>query len=384
MPVHRRLGQPGAPGELDQAQHRGALVEGADDRRRPVRAGSQAVCSAQWNAFVDRTTADGPVSAHRPTGAREPHTCRSSCRSQAWCATTPKRRTATDLHGSGLKSVGSALDVLECFALDGELGVSDIARRLGVAKSTAHRLLQTLASRGFVEQDVHSRAVPPRHPRLRARRAGPGPQRAAPRGAARPCARSPPPPGLTVNFSVPDGPDVVFVERIENTRRRAHPRPLRPAPARRTPRAAARRSRRGTPRPTWPAAAPASRRGSASTVRTEADWLRCLESVRKVGYAVSHSESFDGASSVAVPGHLPPGGHRLGVGLRADRGHRAPGRPPRAGARRRQPADRPRAQRLIPTDPGHHLGPTTRPTPGATFPGAEHGTRTLASRSVPS
>jgi DNA-binding IclR family transcriptional regulator len=36
-------------------------------------------------------------------------------------------------------------------------------------------------------------------------------------------------------------------------------------------------------------------------VRTEADWLRCLESVRKVGYAVSHSESFDGASSVAVP-----------------------------------------------------------------------------------
>ena len=37
------------------------------------------------------------------------------------------------------------------------------------------------------------------------------------------------------------------------------------------------------------------------TERTEADWLRCLESVRKVGYAVSHGESFDGASSVAVP-----------------------------------------------------------------------------------
>ena len=75
---------------------------------------------------------------------------------QAWCATTPKRAQGDDHHGSGLKSVGSALDVLECFALDGELGVSDIARRLGVAKSTAHRLLQTLASRGFVEQDVQS------------------------------------------------------------------------------------------------------------------------------------------------------------------------------------------------------------------------------------
>ena len=74
----------------------------------------------------------------------------------AWCATTPKRSAVPDPNGSGLKSVGSALDVLECFATDGELGVSDIARRLGVAKSTAHRLLQTLASRGFVEQVAHS------------------------------------------------------------------------------------------------------------------------------------------------------------------------------------------------------------------------------------
>lgn len=75
---------------------------------------------------------------------------------QAWCATTPKRAHSAGQPGSGLKSVGSALDVLECFALDGELGVSDISRRLGVAKSTAHRLLQTLASRGFVEQDAES------------------------------------------------------------------------------------------------------------------------------------------------------------------------------------------------------------------------------------
>ena len=36
------------------------------------------------------------------------------------------------------------------------LPVASVARRLGVAKSTAHRLLQTLGSRGFVEQDGHS------------------------------------------------------------------------------------------------------------------------------------------------------------------------------------------------------------------------------------
>ena len=57
----------------------------------------------------------------------------------------------------------------------------------------------------------------------------------------------------------------------------------------------------------WNTQADAARRRAgfpprvSRTVRTEADWDRCLEQVRRVGYAVSHSESFDGASSVAVP-----------------------------------------------------------------------------------
>ena len=51
----------------------------------------------------------------------------------------------------GLKSVASALDLLDCFVVDEELGVSEVARRLGVAKSTAHRLLTTLCSRGIIE-----------------------------------------------------------------------------------------------------------------------------------------------------------------------------------------------------------------------------------------
>lgn len=52
--------------------------------------------------------------------------------------------------------MAAALDVLECFAGDAELGVSEISRRLGVSKSTAHRLLTTLASRGMVEQSPGS------------------------------------------------------------------------------------------------------------------------------------------------------------------------------------------------------------------------------------
>jgi DNA-binding IclR family transcriptional regulator len=218
---------------------------------------------------------------------------------QAWCATTPKRAQGLATAGSSLKSVGSALDVLECFATDGELGVSDIARRLGVAKSTAHRLLQTLASRGFVEQDSHSGQY-----RLGMHVYELGSlalARNALRHAALPFLRQvATATGLTVNLSVPDGPDVVFVERIENSdgvrilghfgrRLPAHTTSSGKAIAAWNPAADAARRRAGFP--------PRLNR----TVRTEADWDRCLEAVRKVGYAVSHSESFEGASSVAVP-----------------------------------------------------------------------------------
>ena len=53
----------------------------------------------------------------------------------------------------GLQSVLAALDLLDCFAQREELGVSELARNIGVAKSTAHRLLTTLCARGFAERD---------------------------------------------------------------------------------------------------------------------------------------------------------------------------------------------------------------------------------------
>ncbi len=36
-------------------------------------------------------------------------------------------------------------------------------------------------------------------------------------------------------------------------------------------------------------------------MRTSADWDRALEQTRQQGFAVSHSESFEDSSSVAVP-----------------------------------------------------------------------------------
>lgn len=53
-----------------------------------------------------------------------------------------------------LSSVTSALLVLKAFSVEeAEIGISSLAKRLGLAKSTVHRLAVTLASEGFLEQN---------------------------------------------------------------------------------------------------------------------------------------------------------------------------------------------------------------------------------------
>lgn len=55
---------------------------------------------------------------------------------------------------SVLRSVDNALALLEAFSAErAELGVTELSRALGLGKSTVHRLLGTLASRGYVLQD---------------------------------------------------------------------------------------------------------------------------------------------------------------------------------------------------------------------------------------
>ncbi|HEY7283556.1 MAG TPA: IclR family transcriptional regulator [Actinomycetota bacterium] len=62
-----------------------------------------------------------------------------------------------DDHGkAGLQSVSRALRAIELIGEVGELGVTDLGRRLGVHKATASRLAATLAEHGFVERDPDS------------------------------------------------------------------------------------------------------------------------------------------------------------------------------------------------------------------------------------
>ncbi|MEM9520033.1 MAG: IclR family transcriptional regulator [Actinomycetota bacterium] len=50
-----------------------------------------------------------------------------------------------------MKSVRNALRVLDELAVDGALGVGELARRTGIAKSTVQRCLETLADAGWIE-----------------------------------------------------------------------------------------------------------------------------------------------------------------------------------------------------------------------------------------
>jgi IclR family KDG regulon transcriptional repressor len=51
-----------------------------------------------------------------------------------------------------LRSVAIAMAVLDCFGDEAELGATKVAQRLGVAKSTACRMLAALASGGLLER----------------------------------------------------------------------------------------------------------------------------------------------------------------------------------------------------------------------------------------
>ena len=55
-----------------------------------------------------------------------------------------------------VQSVKNALEILECLSDGHELGVSELARKIGSQKSTAHRLLATLKEAGYIRQDEHT------------------------------------------------------------------------------------------------------------------------------------------------------------------------------------------------------------------------------------
>src|SRR5690348_7059127 len=62
------------------------------------------------------------------------------------------RAGSTDDRAEALRSVSIAFSILDCFSVSAELGPTAVARELGIAKSTASRMLAVLAARGVLER----------------------------------------------------------------------------------------------------------------------------------------------------------------------------------------------------------------------------------------
>jgi DNA-binding IclR family transcriptional regulator len=108
-----------------------------------------------------------------------------------------------------VQSLERAFDLLEALAAGGELGVTELANRTGLVPSTAHRLLHTLAKRGYVSQSTDSGRYLLGYKvievvlRVVARPHLEGIQRAT---------------GETVNLVVLDADRVVYVDQVEGSR----------------------------------------------------------------------------------------------------------------------------------------------------------------------
>lgn len=76
----------------------------------------------------------------------------------AGAATAPRPRPAAKRAApTRLSSVAMAVRLMKCFSEgESEIGVTSLAKRLGVAKSTVYRLVSTLVSEGMLEQNAET------------------------------------------------------------------------------------------------------------------------------------------------------------------------------------------------------------------------------------
>ncbi len=205
--------------------------------------------------------------------------------------------------GSGYTSqvVQAALQILEEVARQGETGVRDLARSVGMTHSKAHRLLVTLQEAGYMNQSEDTGRY-----RLSLKLFELGSQALRRMGLleeTRPVlAELAATTGETVMLSVREGTSVVFVDRIASS----HPVQLVHGIGERAPLHGtasgkiflawmdpAERLQLLGPGP-YPALA-------THTATTLAELTADLAVVRQIGYAVNDQERFDGIRSVAAP-----------------------------------------------------------------------------------
>lgn len=199
-----------------------------------------------------------------------------------------------------IESVDNALKLLLLLGEQPEVRLTEASRYLGVASSTAHRLLAMLQYRGFVRQDVHTRSY------------GPGPAltgvafsilgRTDIHRTARPvlqqlCDSL----GESIHLGVLEGANIRFLDAIESTRAvRVASRLGMSLPAHCTSTGKAllaeldlNELHRLYPEESLPQV-------TAKSIARRTDLESHLDRVRRFGYATNREESEDGVASVAV------------------------------------------------------------------------------------
>jgi len=207
-----------------------------------------------------------------------------------------------------IASVDNALRLLALFRDRPRLRVTEVSELLGVAHSTAHRLLAMLAYHGFVQQDADSKAY----------LAGPSLVEIGLAAVRRIDLRSLVRPLLddlaaafdeTVHLVVLDGPSVRYLDASESTRAlrvAARTGSVLPASCTASGKAMLACLPAADLRVLFPpgrALPLLTRRSVATTAELDAE----LAAIRARGYAVNAEESEDGVASVAVALAVPPG-----------------------------------------------------------------------------
>jgi DNA-binding IclR family transcriptional regulator len=198
-------------------------------------------------------------------------------------------------------SVDNALLILRMLPECRSLRVAEVGRRLGVARSTAHRLLRVLQQHGFVEQDRDSRAyvAGPVFARLVINVVGEIPLVARP--VMLELAEEF---GETVHLSMLRGPDVLYLDGVES--KRALRVGLRsgarfPAYASAPGRVMLARLSNDELHELFPVEELPPL--TSETIASRTKLLKVLSTVREQGFAVSVREVEEDVTSIAVPIH---------------------------------------------------------------------------------
>jgi DNA-binding IclR family transcriptional regulator len=212
-----------------------------------------------------------------------------------------------------IESVDNALRILLLMGGRSELRLTEVAEYLGVASSTAHRLLAMLQYRGFIRQDRRSKAYRPGTALTGVAFAIL--QRFDVRETLRPfLERLHSELEETVHLGILDGTMVRFIDAIESPKAvRVGSRLGQTMPANCTSTGKAMLSqlsleelRRLYPNEELDALTP-------NSIRTRTELELKLEDVRRRGYATSNEESEESVSSVAAA--FPPGRSPVGLAL---------------------------------------------------------------------